>query len=146
MLPTSRLATLARSVVVTITVAAVAAGVSGCSAAQDKAKEVAGNAACSIAAKAVSGVQSEVDAAIDQIGVDPKAAEQKLTSLRDGVKSAEDQVSADLKPELTAARAALDDLVTEAGAAAKGADVDTAALESSKNKFATAVDDVSNAC
>lgn len=130
----------------TVAALALLVPLTGCSAAEDKAKEVTGDAACSIAGKAVSGVKTQVDAAIDQIGVDPAAAEQKLSGLRDGVKSAEDRIEGDVKAKLTDARAALDDLVADARGAAAGTDVDTSALERSKEQFATAADDVSNAC
>lgn len=123
---------------------------SGCSAAEDRvkegAKDLAGDAACSVAAKSVSGVKGQVDDAIDQIGADPEAAKRKLTGLRDGVKSAEDRVGGDVKVKLTEAREALDELVADATDAAKGTEVDTSALESSKEKFGTAADDVTEAC
>lgn len=118
----------------------------GCSAAEDKAKEVAGDAACSLAAKAVSGVKGQVDDAVTQIGADPEAAQRKLTGLRDGVKSAEGRVSGDVKAQLTEAREALDDLVAQASDAAEGADVDTSAIDTSKQHFSDAVDDVSTTC
>lgn len=118
----------------------------GCSAAEDKAKELGGDAACTVAGKAVGGVKSQVDDAVDQIGVDPAAAKRKLTGLRDGVKSAEDRVSGDVRAQLAEAREVLDDLVAEAGDAVEGSDVDTSALDTSKQQFSDAADDVTIAC
>lgn len=119
---------------------------SGCSAAEDKAKEAVGDAACSIASKAVSGVTGQVDDAVDEIGADPKAAEQKLRRLRDAVKSAEGRIGGGTKQKLSGARGALDDLVDEAGDAADGAEVDTGAVDEAKGDFDVAVDDVRDHC
>lgn len=108
------------------------------------------SAACSVAVKSVDSMKGQVDAAIDQIGVDPAAAEKKLTGLRDGVRSAERRVGGDPQAKLADARVALDNLVSEAHDAAKGAaegaDVDTSALATSKQQFSDAVDAAGGAC
>ena len=139
MRPTSPIAALAAS-----TLAAVL--LTGCSEAEDAAKDAAGNAACAVATKAVSGVTGQVDDAIDQIGADPAAAKRKLSGLRDVVARAEDGLSGDAKQRLGEARQALDDLVGEASDAASGLDVDTSAVDSSRKKLSRAVDDVADVC
>ncbi|CAN5663697.1 hypothetical protein BH11ACT8_BH11ACT8_20690 [soil metagenome] len=118
----------------------------GCSDIKDAATNKAGEAGCAVAKKAVDGVKSQVDDAIDQIGADPESARKKLSGARDALKKAEGSIGGGTKQKLTSAREALDDLVAEASDAASGADVDTSAIDTSKEKFSTAVDDVTGAC
>ncbi len=139
MRPTSLISALAASVVAAVLL-------TGCSEAEDAAKDAAGNAACAVATKAVSGITGQVDDAIDQIGADPAAAERTLSGLRDVVASAEGAISGDAEQRLREARRALDDLVAEASDAASGLEVDTSAVDTSKEKFSQAVDEVSDGC
>ncbi len=141
MRPTRRLASLT---LVTLLGAATLLG--GCSEVKDAASDKANQAACAVATKAVGGLKGQVDDAIDQIGADPAAARRKLAGLRDAVKGAESGISGDAKKQLTRAREALDKLVEEASDAAAGAEVDTSALKSSKQKFSDAVDGLANIC
>lgn len=119
---------------------------SGCSDLKDKANDTASGAACSVAQKTVDGVSGQVDRAIDEIGADPAAAKKKLSGLRDLLERAQGGISGDAKAKLGEAADALGRLADEAGAAAKGADVDTSAIDSAKDSFGDAVDGVRDFC
>ncbi len=125
-----------------LTLAVVAAG---CSDINDAASEQASGAACSVAQKTVDGVSGQVEAAIDEIGADPAAAK-KLSGLRDVLETARGGISSDAKDKLGEATDALDKLANQAGRAARGADVDTSALDSAKESFGDAVDGVRDFC
>ena len=118
----------------------------GCSDIKDAASETANGAACSVAQKAVDGVSGQVDNAIDEIGADPDAAKAKLSGLRDVPDKASSGISGDAKSALRDAADALGRLADEAGDAAKGADVDTSAVNDAKDAFGDAVDGVRDFC
>lgn len=118
----------------------------GCSDIKDAATDTANGAACSVAQKAVDGVSGQVDNAIDEIGADPAAARKKLAGLRDVLDKASSGISGDAKDALSDAADALGRLASEAGDAAKGADVDTSAVDDAKDAFGDAVDGVRDFC
>ncbi len=124
----------------------VALGAAGCSDLKDAASDTANGAACSVAQKAVDGVSGQVDNAIDEIGADPDAAKAKLSGLRDVLDKASSGISGDAKSALRDAADALGRLADEAGDAAKGADVDTSAVNDAKDAFGDAVDGVRDFC
>lgn len=134
---TSTLAALALTSVVLVT---------GCSEVKDAASDRASAAACSVTQKAVDGVAGQVDNAIDEIGADPAAAKKKLSGLRDVLETAQSGISGDAKEELAQAADALGTLAGEAGDAAKGADIDTSAVDNAKFAFGDAIDGVRDFC
>lgn len=135
--PPSALAALVLTLVV---------AVSGCSELEEAASDTANGAACSVAQKTVDGVSGQVDKAIDEIGADPAAAQEKLSGLRDVLETAQSGISGEAKDKLGEAVGALDELVDQAGRAVQGADVDTSAIGSAEEAFGDAVDGVRNLC
>ncbi|MGA8845301.1 MAG: hypothetical protein WB471_01655 [Nocardioides sp.] len=120
--------------------------VSGCSELEEAASDTANGAACSVAQKTVDGVSGQVDKAIDEIGADPAAAEQKLSGLRDVLETARSGISGEAKDKLDEAVGALNGLVEQAGRAVQGADVDTSAIGTAQEAFGEAVDGVRDVC
>ena len=129
------------ALVLTLAVAA-----SGCSDVKEAAQGKANDAACSVAQKTVDGVSGQVDKAVDEIGADPAVAKKKLSGLRDVLEKAQGGVSGDAKDKLGEATDALGRLADQAGDAARGADVDTSAIDSAKDSFGEAVDGVRDFC
>jgi len=132
--------------VLTVALVALVGLGAGCSDLEDAAKGKANEAACSVAQKTVDGVTAQVESAIDEIGADPDAARRKLAGLRDVLDAAQSGISGEAKQKLRDAAQALGNLADEAGDAARGADVDTSAVDAAKDNFGDAVDDVRDFC
>ncbi len=118
----------------------------GCSDIKDAATDKANQTACSVAQKTVDTVADQADNAIDEIGADPQAAEEKLSALRGVLDKAQAGISGDAKDKLREAADALGRLADEAGDAAKGAEVDTSAVGDAQDAFGDAVDGVRDFC
>ena len=118
----------------------------GCSDAEDLVKDKAGDAACSVAQQAMDEAGQQAQKALDQVQADPRAAEQKLTALRDSLKALEDQLDGETGGKVTEAREALDRLVEQADAARAGTPVDDEAVADAKADLDTAVEDFASVC
>jgi hypothetical protein len=123
-----------------------ALALTGCSQAEDAAKDAGNDAACSVARSAVDEAGRRAGNAVDEIGADPKAAEGDLRGIRDALATAEKGVSGDTKQKLGDARSAVERLLGEAEDAAQGAEVDTAVVDDAKGDLDRAVKDVKNLC
>ncbi|MFB9313755.1 hypothetical protein [Nocardioides plantarum] len=130
-------------VAVTLT---VAVALTACSQAEDAAKDAAGDAACSVARSAVDEAGRQAGNAVDEIGADPQAAEGDLRNVRDALATAEKGVSGDTKDKLADARSAVERLLGQAEDAARGAEVDTTAVQDAKGDLDRAVADVKQLC
>ena len=117
-----------------------------CSQAEDAAKDAAGDAACSVARSAVDQAGRQARDAVDEIGADPKAAESDLRGIRDALATAEKGVSGDTRARLGEARAAVERLLGQAEDAARGAEVDTSAVQDARGDLDRAVADVKKLC
>ncbi|MEN8671873.1 hypothetical protein [Nocardioides sp.] len=129
-----------------VLVVAVVALAAGCSDVEDAVKGKANEAACSVAQKTVDGVSGQVDDAIDEIGADPEAARRKLAGLRDVLDAAQSGISGEAKQKLREVAAAVGNLADEAGDAARGADIDTSAIDRAQDSLGEAVDGVRDFC
>lgn len=118
----------------------------GCSEVEDAVRDTAAEAGCQVAQEAVDGVTSQARQAVEDLGADPAGAERELRNLRDAVATAADGLSGEVGTHLDEAEAALDDLVTQAEAAADGTQVDEAAVESAQTELDTAVDELTQVC
>ncbi|MDF9717318.1 hypothetical protein INN71_08175 [Nocardioides sp. ChNu-153] len=117
----------------------------GCSEVETAVRDAASDAGCSLAQDAVDGVTGQAHAAADQLGVDPAGAERELTALRDGLATAEQGLSGELRGHVEDARTALDALVTQARAAADGT-VDQQAVAEAEAQLDTAVQELTTVC
>ncbi len=134
------------SVAPTFLAAILALPLAGCTQAEDAAKDAVNRAGCTVAQKTLDKAQTEAEKALDEINADPQAARRKLGGMRDALKAAESGVSGETKAKLQKAREALDTMAGEAQDAARGADVDTAAVNDAKQQLDSAVSDVRNLC
>lgn len=123
-----------------------ALSLTACSQAEDAAKNAASDAACSLAKNAADEAGKQAAQAVDDIGADPQAAQQELSSIRDLLSAAEKGVDGDVKADLADARKAVERLLGQAQDAARGVEVDTTAVESAKGDLDRAVDDVKTLC
>lgn len=125
---------------------ALALTLTGCSQAEEAAKGAANRAGCAVAQKALDQAQSEAEKALDEIDADPEAARRKLAGMRDAVRAAESGISGETREKLGKARRALDTMAGEAQDAARGANVDTSAVDDAKDRLDDAVGDVRDLC
>ncbi len=124
----------------------LAALATGCSEAEDAARDAAGDATCAVARSAVDEAGQQAGSAADEIGADPQAAERELQALRDALAAAERGVDGDIKAKVGEAKTAIEDLLGEAKDAADGAPVDTKAVDRAQADLEAAVDDVKGLC
>lgn len=119
---------------------------SGCQQAEDAAKDAANDAACSAVRSAVDQAGNQAQNAVDEIGADPKAAEQDLRDLRDALAAAENGVSGDVEAGLVKVKTQVERLLGQAQDAAQGAEVDTSAVQDAKADLDQSIEDVKNLC
>jgi hypothetical protein len=114
--------------------------------AQDLAKDTASDAACSVAQRTMDQVVAQTQGAVDELGVDPAAAEQKLVALRDTLKAAESGLGGETRARIAEARTALDGLVAEAEREAAGAPVDEEQVQRARDDLDGAVTGLTRLC
>lgn len=134
-----------KSLVMTVT-ALLSLALVGCSDVEDAAKDVADDAACAVAQRAMDEAGDQAQRAVDEIGADPAAAERELKALRDGLKSLEGQVDGETGGKVTEARKALDRLVKQADRARTGTPVDDQAVDDAQRDLDAAVEDFKDIC
>lgn len=115
---------------------------SGC----EQAENAASAAACSGVRSAVDQAGNQAQNAVDEIGADPKAAEQDLRDVRDALAAAENGVSGDVEAGLVKVKTQVERLLGQAQDAAQGAEVDTSAVQDAKADLDQSIEDVKNLC
>lgn len=128
-----------------IAVPVLVLALAGCSEIEQRAQDAVSDAACSAARSALDGAGDQASQLADRIGADPQSAERELRSIRDGLSAALPAVDGELERDLTRARDAVGDLLTEAGDAARG-EVDPAAVDEARDELQRSVDDVRDLC
>ncbi len=124
----------------------VAAGLGACSEAQDAVDDAASDAACSAARSAADQAGDRAGRAAEDIGADPRQAQQDLQTVRSVLTAAERSAGVDLEKRIAAVRAGVDDLLGEARDAAGGADPDLTAVDRARQDVDDAVADVKGLC
>lgn len=116
-----------------------------CSATEDAVAGAVGDAACALARESLGGVEAQVRDAVERLGADPQAARRELEAARDALAAAEESLSGETRQQVAEARAAVEQLLTEARQAGEGA-VDPQQVEQAQRELGTAVSGLAEVC